>query len=156
MVLSCAFVPVYCSSIHLVFVLERRSSPYEIQHKRAYTCSVHKALLISWLPDMSSEDKTPYFAPLNDMNFHEWSIRIEAHLIRKDLWGTVTCETDTDGKTDAEIEVIWTDWRKKRSAKKIMEAYAEIVLRVEDSQLVHMRSKDPEIIWDTLAQVHCV
>ena len=106
------------------------------------------------MPDMSSEDKTPYFAPLNDTNFHEWSIRIEAHLIRKDLWGTVTCETDTDGKTDADIEVIWTDWRKKRSAKKITEAYAEIVLRVEDSQLVHMRSKDPEVIWDTLAQVH--
>ena len=28
------------------------------------------------------------------------------------------------------------------------------MLRVEDSQLVHMRSKDPEVIWDTLAQVH--
>ena len=38
--------------------------------------------------------------------------------------------------------------------KKITEAYAEMVLRVEDSQLVHMRSKDPEVIWDTLAQVH--
>jgi hypothetical protein len=59
-----------------------------------------------------------------------------------------------NGKTDTEIAIIWTDWRKKRSAKKITEAYAEIVLRVENSQLVHMRSKDPEIIWDTLAQVH--
>ena len=56
---------------------------------------------------MSSEDRTPHFAPLNDTNFHEWSIRIEAHLIRKDLWGTVTCETDTDGKSDAKIESIW-------------------------------------------------
>ena len=106
------------------------------------------------MPIMSSEDRTPHFAPLNDTNFHEWSIRIEAHLIRKDLWGTVTCETDTDGKSDAEIEGIWADWRKKRSMKKITEAYAEMVLRVEDSQLVHMRSKDPEVIWDTLAQVH--
>ena len=61
---------------------------------------------------------------------------------------------DTNGKTDAEIEAIWADWRKKRSAKKITEAYAEIVLRVENSQLVHMCSKDPETIWDTLAQVH--
>src|ERR1700683_3138361 len=103
---------------------------------------------------MSSEDRTPHFALLNDTNFHEWSIRIEAHLIWKDLWGTVTCEADTKGKTDAEVEAIWEDWRKKRSAKKITEAYAEIVLRVEDSQLVHMRSKDPETIWDTLAQVH--
>ena len=132
---------------------------YETQHKCAYLVQCAATLLtlfylISWLPVMSSEDKTPYFAPLNDTNFHKWSIRIEAHLIRKDLWSTITCETDTDSKTDAEIEVIWTDWRKKRSAKKIMEAHAKIVLRVEDSQLVHMCSKDPEIIWDTLAQVH--
>ena len=35
-----------------------------------------------------------------------------------------------------------------------MEAYAEIVLRVEDSQLVHMHSKDPEATWDTFIQVH--
>ena len=51
------------------------------------------------------------------------------------------CKTNTDGKTDAEIEAIWTDWRKKGSVKKITEAYAEIVLRVEDLQLVHMCSK---------------
>ena len=50
-------------------------------------CSVREKLylicfyLISWLHAMSSEDKTPYFAPLNDTNFHEWSIRIEAQLI---------------------------------------------------------------------------
>jgi hypothetical protein len=104
---------------------------------------------------MSSKDKTPYFAPLNNTNFHKWSICIKAHLIWKDLWSTVTCKTNTDGKTDAEIEAIWTDWRKKWSVKKITEAYAEIVLRVEDLQLVHMCSKDPETIWDTLAQVHC-
>ena len=108
------------------------------------------------MPIMSSEDRTPHFAPLNDTNFHEWSICIEAHLIRKDLWGTVTCETDSDGKSDAEIEGIWADWRKKWSTKKITEAYAKMVLRVEDLQLVHMRSKDPEVIWDTLAQVHHV
>jgi hypothetical protein len=43
---------------------------------------------------------------------------------------------------------------KKRAKKKIADAYAEIVLRVEDSQLAHMRSHDPEIVWDTLAEVH--
>ena len=45
---------------------------------------------------------------------------------------------------------------KKRAKKKIADAYAEIVLRVEDSQLAHMRSHDPEIVWDTLARVHRV
>ena len=104
---------------------------------------------------MSTDDKTPAFVLLNDTNFGQWSIRMEAHLIWKELWNIVICETDTEGKTDAEIAAIWEDWRKKRSKKKIAEAYAEIVLRVEDSQLAHMRSHDPEIVWDTLAQVHC-
>ena len=66
----------------------------------------------------------------------------------------VMCETDMEGMTDAEIAAIWEDWRKKRSKKKIAEAYAEIIVRVEDSQLAHMRSRHPEIVWDTLAQVH--
>ena len=69
------------------------------------------------MPNMSSEDKTPYFAPLNDTNFHKWSIHIKAHLIWKDLWGTVTCKTDTDGKTDADIEVIWTDLEEETVSK---------------------------------------
>jgi hypothetical protein len=103
---------------------------------------------------VSTDDKTPAFAPLNDTNFGQWSIRMEAHLIQKELWGMVVCETDMEGKTDAEIEAIWDDWRKKRAKKKIADAYAEIVLRVEDSQLAHMRSRDPKIVWDTLAQVH--
>jgi gag-polypeptide of LTR copia-type len=37
-----------------------------------------------------------------------------------------------------------------------VDAYAEIVLRVEDSQLAHMHSCNPETVWDTLAQVHHV
>ena len=105
-------------------------------------------------PGMLPEDKTLHFAPLNDTNFPEWSIHIEAHLIQKDLWSTITCKTNTDGKSNAKIEAIWTDWRKKQSAKKVPKAYTEIVLRVEDSQLVHMHSKDSETIWDTLVQVH--
>jgi hypothetical protein len=104
---------------------------------------------------MSSDDKTtPRFVPLNDTNYSQWAIRMEAELIRKDLWKLVTCTTDVEGKTDAEIETVWNDWRKKRSVQKMSEAYAEIVLRVEDSQLAHTRSRDPEAIWDTLAQVH--
>ena len=34
------------------------------------------------------------------------------------------------------------------------EARAEIILRVEDSQLAHMRSKDPMEIWNALARLH--
>ena len=149
-----AFVTILIISYTLVFCARVPESPYEIQHKRAYTVQCTKGP-ICYLPIMSFKDRTPHFTLLNNTNFHKWSIHIEAHLIWKDLWGTVTCETDTDGKSDAEIEGIWADWRKKQSMKKIMEAYAKMVLRVEDSQLVHMCSKDPEVIWDTLAQVHC-
>lgn len=101
-----------------------------------------------------SEDHKPRFPPLNDTNFSEWSIRMEAELIRKDLWGMVKCHVDMDGKDAEEEEKAILEWRRKRTKRKITEAYAEIVLRVEDSQLAHMRSRDPEIIWETLAGVH--
>src|ERR1700692_238943 len=105
---------------------------------------------------MSTYNKIPAFAPLNDTNFSQWSICMEAHLIWKELWGMVVCETDTAGKTEAKVGVIWDDWRQKRTKKKNADDYAEIILRDEDSQLVHMHSHDPETVWDTLAQVHRV
>ena len=40
--------------------------------------------------------------------------------------------------------------------KKMAEARAEIILRVEDSQLSHMRSWDPMEIWMALARVYIV
>jgi hypothetical protein len=94
--------------------------PYKTQHKRAYTHSVRgdSLDLSRWLPIMSTDDKTPAFAPLNHTNFGQWSIRMEAHLIQKELWGMVVCETDMEGKTDAEIEAIWDDWRKKRGPRR--------------------------------------
>jgi hypothetical protein len=66
----------------------------------------------------------------------------------------VVCKMDMEGKTDAKIEAIWDDWRKKRSKNKIADAYAEIILRVKDSQLMHRCSHDPKIVWDTLTQVY--
>jgi hypothetical protein len=80
---------------------------------------------------------------------------MEAHLIQKEHWSMVVCESDREGKTDAEVAAIWEDWRKKRSKKKIADAYAGIVLRVEDSQLAHMHSHNLETVCNTLAQVHC-
>ena len=37
-------------------------------------------------------------------------------------------------------------WLKKHMAKKMSDARAEIVLWVEDSQLVHMWERNPEVI----------
>ena len=42
------------------------------------------------------------------------------------------------------------DLKKKRSAEKMDEACAEMVLRVEDGQLSHMHSRDPMEVWQTL------
>ncbi|KAG2035458.1 hypothetical protein BDR03DRAFT_867988, partial [Suillus americanus] len=43
----------------------------------------------------------------------------------------------------------------KRSVKKMAEARAEIILRVEHNQLAHKCDCNPKLIWETLAQVHC-
>lgn len=104
---------------------------------------------------MADSDRTPNFPPLNGKNAISWFLRMEAHLIRKQLYSQVVTYTgDVSGLTQVEIDEAWDKWRKARDGDKVLEAYAEMVLRVEDSQLVHMRSKDPEVIWDTLTQVH--
>ncbi|KAJ6605865.1 hypothetical protein B0H10DRAFT_1657796, partial [Mycena sp. CBHHK59/15] len=42
----------------------------------------------------------------------------------------------------------------KRNAQKMAEARAEMILRVDDGQLSHMRSRDPMEIWNDLRDVH--
>jgi hypothetical protein len=102
---------------------------------------------------MSVDEKTR-FPPLNDDNYTEWSIRMEAELIRKSLWDNVQCEVSVEGKTTDEAKEVVTKWRGKRTQKKMAETCAEIILRVEDSQLAHIRTRDPETLWGNLLQVH--
>jgi Domain of unknown function (DUF4219) len=102
---------------------------------------------------MSVDEKTR-FPPLNDDNYTEWSIRMEAKLIHKSLWDNVQCEVSVEGKTAVEAEEIVMKWRGKCTQKKMAETCAEIILRVEDSQLAHIRTRDPESLWGNLHQVH--
>ena len=102
---------------------------------------------------MSVDEKTR-FPPLNDDNYTEWSIRMEAELIRKSLWDNVQCEVSVEGKTTEEAQEIVTKWHGKCTQKKMAETCAEIILRVEDSQLAHIRTRDPETLWGNLLQVH--
>ena len=44
----------------------------------------------------------------------------------------------------------------KRSMKKMSEARVRMIMRVEMSQLVHMRKQDPMVIWQKLAVTHQV
>jgi hypothetical protein len=104
---------------------------------------------------MTNDSFAARFSRLNDSNYAEWALRMEAVLVRAGLWAMIDIavdETNTDASTIAsEIE----DAKKKRSAEKMNEAHAEIILRVEDGQLAHcMRSTDPREIWHTLESVH--
>ena len=94
------------------------------------------------------------FPALNDSNWDSWYIRMQAHLIRKGLWFNII-KVDSDpleGTTDV---VEWHEKQmKKRKKSKMEEARAEIVLKVEDPQLVHMRSRDPYEIMEALKRVH--
>ena len=99
-------------------------------------------------------ERTPRFPLLGNGNYGEWSIRMEAELIRKGLWDMVFVEVDTDGKSDDDVKAELQKLVAKRSAKKMAEARAEIILRVERDQLVHARERDPKLIWEALTRAH--
>ena len=110
------------------------------------------------------EPRTVSFPPLNDDNYHYWVLRMEAELVRRGLYGQCVKGWLDDG-------VEWTEemkkedpsgwakrvdsWERKRTGKKRMEARAEIVARISDSQLDHVLGlNDPVDIWQTLQRVH--
>ncbi|KAJ3559936.1 hypothetical protein NM688_g47 [Phlebia brevispora] len=105
---------------------------------------------------MSIEDLRPRFPQLTDSNYIEWAIRVEAELIRKKLWYNVVYikGEPAEGLTIEERDAWWKAKLAKRSKKKMGEARAELILRVEDSQLAHMKSRDPMKIWKDLKKVH--
>jgi len=95
------------------------------------------------------------FDRLNDTNYAEWALRMEAVLIRVGLWSVVKTQVNEVGKDASTIAAEHESAKKARSAEKMSEARAEIILRVEDGQLSHcMRSSDPMEIWETLESVH--
>ncbi len=103
-----------------------------------------------------ADPRTIHFDPLDETNYHYWAMRMEAELIRRDLWSVIVCdEDDLVGKTDEEVNAARVQWLNKRTAKKMAEARSEIVARVCDSQLDHfLMLKDPKVIWETLAGIH--
>ena len=99
--------------------------------------------------------RTPSFSKLNDVNYPEWAMRMEAHLIRLKLWdGIVEITVDEKGRGTEAAEEEEAKKKEKRSAQKMAEARAELITYVEDGQLSHMRSRDPMEIWQNLADVH--
>jgi hypothetical protein len=80
---------------------------------------------------------------------------MEAVLIKCGLQSVIshnivwTEETKTKDFT-AQVEA----WRMKRLKTKMQEAWAELILCVEDSQLSHMCNCDPLVIWQSLECIH--
>jgi hypothetical protein len=95
---------------------------------------------------MSSGD-TIRFPLLNHTNYAEWALRMEAILIRGGFWDLITGDEKL-----AEGEL--NEDRVKAFKKREAQCKAEIVLRVDDSQLSHMADKSPMVVWKALASVH--
>lgn len=107
------------------------------------------------MADEPSHISSARFRNLDDANYDKWSPRMEADLVRKSLWdGIVEIIIDPKDKTPAEILAEFELKKSKRKAQKMAEARAEMLLRVDDGQLSHMRSKDPMEIWENLRDVH--
>jgi len=87
------------------------------------------------------------FDKLNETNYAEWVMLIEALLTRKGLLEIVTGEiTKPMGSPNAAAV--------KSYVRKAAEARAEIVLHVEPSQLPHVRDADVTVVWENLKSVH--
>ena len=71
---------------------------------------------------------------------------MEAWLICLGLRDAVVFELES-GLSEDEVVKAREGWMKKHTMKKMAEAKAEIILRVEDLQLLHMWSWDPMEIW---------
>jgi hypothetical protein len=90
--------------------------------------------------------ETVRFPQLNHTNYAEWALRMEAILIRGGFWDIITGDERLEKGADGEKE--------KAFRKRAAQCRAEIVLRVEDSQLPHMADKSPMVVWNSLAGVH--
>ena len=91
---------------------------------------------------------------LNDSNYPEWTIRMEAILVQEDLWPMVEISVNTEGKTVQETAVAVVEEKAKCAKDKMAQAWAKMILWVKDNQLVHMMSTDPMEIWQILQCVH--
>jgi len=97
-------------------------------------------VFVAVMPDLS-------FRKLDGTNYAEWSMLMEAWLIKKGLWDVVDgTETKPPGSPATKAVRAFT----KRQA----EARSEIVLHVEVSQLVYVRDRDPKTIWDSLTTIY--
>ena len=91
---------------------------------------------------MLDHDSTSCFPHLNDTNYPQWALCMEAELIHKSLWNNVVeILVDTEGKADDDVKKEYETKLGKQSASKMAEAQADMILRVDGGQLSHMQLK---------------
>ncbi|KAJ7614389.1 hypothetical protein FB45DRAFT_1035871 [Roridomyces roridus] len=99
-------------------------------------------------------ETTRYTMPrLNNENYAEWALRMEAVLIKKGLWTNVTSILVSPIQSDGTTVKTPTELQAERAAK-MAEARAELILCVDAGQLAHMTSRDPKVVWDNLERMH--
>jgi hypothetical protein len=73
---------------------------------------------------------------------------MEAILICGGFWDLITGDKKLAEGEQSETKI-------KAFTKREAQCRAEIMLRVEDSQLLHMANRSPKAVWESLASVHC-
>ena len=106
-----------------------------------------------------TDGDSPHIPRLDDNNWASWSMKIEAHLVRKKLWDMIEVtipkkKSDGTEKTEEELKIETDKAMAGRDSSKMAECRAELILNVESSQLAHMSSSDPSAIWFELESVH--
>jgi len=87
------------------------------------------------------------FDRLDEANYPMWSYRMEMLLTKMGLWEVTSGEMSRPMGSESSKAV--REFLNKQKA-----ARAELVLRVDDSQIVHTRYTDPADIWRKLQTVH--
>jgi hypothetical protein len=104
---------------------------------------------------MSDEAKNPWQFPLlNGSNYAEWAMRMEAVLVLSGRWDVVSFQVDDKAKAPTEVAAEFEAWKASRNVKEMAEARAQMIMRVDSGQLVHMLDRDPMVVWERLAKVH--
>src|ERR1700728_1680664 len=89
----------------------------------------------------------PDIEKLDDTNYAEWAIKMEALLVEREVWGVVS-GSESRPRTAPGTKIMKADIKKQQLAR------AKIILHVENSQHPHTRDPDPQVIWDELARIH--
>lgn len=91
----------------------------------------------------------PSIAKLNDQNYSEWIIAMEALLTRKGLWD-ITCEhPNTSRPAGSDNTKAVKNWREKNGL-----ARAELILNIEPAQYGHTSSTYANDVWEELRRIH--